>query len=77
MLSALLAVALSGILVNAGIDVPRYSLHKRSNASDSWNLDQFTNLVTFGDSYTDEQRLGYFGSHNGSAPPPGTVFNEV
>ncbi|CAE7174737.1 hypothetical protein P3342_007831 [Pyrenophora teres f. teres] len=30
---------------------------------------KFKTLVTFGDSYTDENRLSYFGSHNGSAPP--------
>jgi len=34
----------------------------------------FTNLVTFGDSYTDESRLGYFITNNGSAPPPGTLL---
>ena len=78
MRSTVLAVAtLGGVLVNAGIDVPRYPLLKRSNASSSWTLDQFTNLLTFGDSYTDENRLGYFGSHNGMAPPPGTVLPEV
>jgi hypothetical protein len=27
--------------------------------------------VTFGDSYTDENRLGYFINNNGSAPPVG------
>lgn len=40
----------------------------------------FTNLVTFGDSYTDDGRLGYYISHNGSAPPPGvyqTVSNST
>ncbi|KAF2636804.1 hypothetical protein P280DRAFT_408327 [Massarina eburnea CBS 473.64] len=42
-----------------------------SNCSESWELDNFKTLVTFGDSYTDENRLGYFGSHNGSAPPVG------
>jgi len=31
----------------------------------------FTNLVVFGDSYSDESRLAYFQTHNGSAPPPG------
>jgi hypothetical protein len=34
-------------------------------------------LVTFGDSYTDENRLGYFGSHNGSAPPVGVDLGVV
>ncbi|CEJ84293.1 hypothetical protein VHEMI03436 [[Torrubiella] hemipterigena] len=32
------------------------------------------NLVTFGDSYTDESRLKYFIDHNGQAPPPGTLL---
>ncbi|KAL5394754.1 hypothetical protein PMIN03_000416 [Paraphaeosphaeria minitans] len=36
-----------------------------------WQSQDFKTLVTFGDSYTDENRLGYFGSHNGSAPPVG------
>jgi phospholipase/lecithinase/hemolysin len=31
------------------------------------------NLVTFGDSYTDESRLYYFAEH-GHAPPPGTLL---
>ncbi|KAI5240155.1 GDSL lipase/acylhydrolase family protein [Aureobasidium subglaciale] len=39
----------------------------------SWNLKKFTSLVAFGDSYTDDSRLGYFGSHNGSAPPVGWI----
>jgi hypothetical protein len=41
--------------------------------SKSWGLHRFTSLVTFGDSYTDENRLNYFGNHNGSAPPVGWV----
>lgn len=32
------------------------------------------NLVTFGDSYTDESRLDYFGRHNGQAPPAGELM---
>ncbi|KAI1798666.1 carbohydrate esterase family 16 protein [Daldinia bambusicola] len=32
------------------------------------------NLIVFGDSYTDEGRLAYFQSHNGTAPPPGTLI---
>ncbi|KAE8383318.1 glycoside hydrolase superfamily [Aspergillus bertholletiae] len=31
----------------------------------------FNNLVTFGDSYTDDTRVAYFYAHNGSAPPVG------
>jgi len=41
-----------------------------------WHASQFKNFVVFGDSYTDENRLNYFGSHNGQAPPPGTVLPE-
>jgi phospholipase/lecithinase/hemolysin len=36
-----------------------------------WKDGQFKSLVTFGDSYTDENRLGYFINNNGSAPPVG------
>lgn len=39
----------------------------------SWGLKKFTSLVAFGDSYTDDSRLGYFGEHNGTAPPVGWV----
>ncbi|EMC93212.1 carbohydrate esterase family 16 protein [Baudoinia panamericana UAMH 10762] len=39
--------------------------------SQKWALANFTSLVAFGDSYTDDSRLGYFISHNGSAPPVG------
>jgi phospholipase/lecithinase/hemolysin len=39
--------------------------------SKGWNLKNFKTLVTFGDSYTDENRLSYFIRHNGSAPPVG------
>ncbi|KAJ9307570.1 CAZyme family CE16 [Paecilomyces variotii] len=41
--------------------------------STAWNLKSFKSLVAFGDSYTDESRLDYFASHNGSAPPVGWV----
>ena len=37
--------------------------------SEKWSLKKFTSLVAFGDSYTDDSMLNYFGSHNGSAPP--------
>ncbi|PVI06255.1 carbohydrate esterase family 16 protein [Periconia macrospinosa] len=42
-----------------------------SNSSNAWQQKTFNTLVTFGDSYTDENRLGYFINHNGSAPPTG------
>lgn len=41
-----------------------------------WNIKNFNSLLTFGDSYTDENRLNYFGSHNGEAPPAGTILPE-
>lgn len=42
-----------------------------------WSARQFRSLITFGDSYTDENRLNYFLLHNGSAPPSGTFLPEV
>lgn len=36
----------------------------------------FDNLVAFGDSFTDEGRLGYFIDHNGAAPPTGMILPE-
>jgi hypothetical protein len=36
-----------------------------------WKAAKFKTLVTFGDSYTDENRLGYFIQSNGTAPPVG------
>jgi phospholipase/lecithinase/hemolysin len=42
----------------------------------TWSASRFNSLVSFGDSYTDENRLNYFGEHNGSAPPAGTFLPE-
>ncbi|TKX26534.1 acetylesterase-1 [Elsinoe australis] len=39
----------------------------------SWGAGRFKSLVSFGDSYTDDSRLGYFINNNGSAPPVGWV----
>lgn len=50
------------------------SLPKRQTPS--WNVANFDSLVTFGDSYTDENRLSYIIAHNGTNPPPGTYFPE-
>ena len=50
----------------------------KSRASEhSWDLKNFTSLVAFGDSYTDESRYSYFAAHNGTAPPVGWVDPEV
>ncbi|THV72794.1 GDSL lipase/acylhydrolase family protein [Aureobasidium pullulans] len=51
---------------------PNPPLHPLPKSS-AWNLKKFTSLVAFGDSYTDDSRLGYFGSHNGTAPPVGWI----
>lgn len=45
--------------------------------TNAWQAQDFKTLVTFGDSYTDENRLGYFASHNGSAPPVGVDLGVV
>lgn len=42
----------------------------------TWSVSRFNSLVAFGDSYTDENRLNYFGEHHGSAPPAGTFLPE-
>lgn len=39
-----------------------------------WHVDQFKNFIVFGDSYSDENGLAYFTSHNATAPPPGTLL---
>lgn len=44
-----------------------------SKGNSLWDLTQFKALVAFGDSYTDESRIGYFGAHNGAAPPTGWI----
>ncbi|KIW13062.1 hypothetical protein PV08_08249 [Exophiala spinifera] len=41
-----------------------------------WSVSKFHSLLTFGDSYTDESRLGYFIQNNGSAPPAGVLLPE-
>jgi phospholipase/lecithinase/hemolysin len=46
-----------------------------SVAAPSYGL-KLDNLVLFGDSYTDEGRLGYFINHKGSGPATGTVLPE-
>jgi hypothetical protein len=42
-------------------------------ATNAWRIEGLKSVVTFGDSYTDEQRIVYFITHNGTAPPPGWV----
>lgn len=43
----------------------------------AFGSDLFENLVTFGDSYTDDGRLTYYAANNGSAPPAGYLPPQV
>lgn len=45
-----------------------------TDAMDSNKGFTFTNFVVFGDSYSDESRITYFQTHNGSPPPPGLLL---
>lgn len=45
----------------------------RGALSNGWAGNDFKSLVTFGDSYTDEKRAGYFADNNGAAPPVGWI----
>ncbi|KAI9710306.1 MAG: hypothetical protein M1820_002800 [Bogoriella megaspora] len=70
-------IALSLLLaVSSANAFRRPTLSPRSYGNDTWDLKKFTSFVPFGDSYTDESRLGYFISHNGSAPPVGWIGPE-
>lgn len=70
-------ISLFSVLVYGVVCAQSALIQKRVNSSDPWVLERFSSLVTFGDSYTDENRLNYFIQHNGSAPPPGTLLPEV
>ena len=43
----------------------------------AWNIPKFTDLVVFGDSWSDAGRLQYIIAHNGSLPPVGWTSTEV
>lgn len=45
--------------------------------TNTWSVQQFASLITFGDSFTDENRLNYFYGHNGNPPPSGTMMPEA
>lgn len=45
-------------------------------AASSCGLRKFENLITFGDSWTDTGRLGYFINNEGNAPPAGEALPE-
>ncbi|KAH9876847.1 hypothetical protein IAQ61_002208 [Plenodomus lingam] len=46
-----------------------FAVSDARRAAQTWEEGTFKTLVTFGDSFTDENRLGYFINNNGSAPP--------
>lgn len=59
--TALYHAALGAVTVNAA-------------AANCGGLRKMENLITFGDSYTDEDRFAYFLNHNYQPPPPGTLL---
>lgn len=73
MLPLMKYVYLSALLSQLATAATPSTLSNRDGSSSKWKLKKFKSLVTFGDSYTDESRFGYFYSHNGSAPPVGWV----
>ncbi|KAH6714778.1 carbohydrate esterase family 16 protein [Leptodontidium sp. MPI-SDFR-AT-0119] len=64
------------LAASAALSTAAYNRHRGVGShSKSWSwIKYFDNLVTFGDSYTDESRLGYFISHNGTTPPAGLLL---
>ena len=74
MISSIASITALIVAANA-LAVPGWGPHHwpGSGGYNSWNLKQLTSLVVFGDSYSDDSRLGYFIENNGSAPPVGWV----
>ncbi|KAL9471064.1 hypothetical protein ACSS6W_009005 [Trichoderma asperelloides] len=56
------------LISNFAVALNAASLHHKSD---------FKYLVTFGDSYTDNGRLSYYGGHNDRPPPPGVMQPET
>jgi hypothetical protein len=73
MFSLIKSVYISALLSQLATTATSSALSNRGENSSRWKLTKFKSLVTFGDSYTDESRYGYFASHNGSAPPAGWI----
>lgn len=48
-----------------------FSPVQAGHPAQAWKEGKIKTLVTFGDSYTDENRLGYFLQNNFTAPPVG------
>ena len=68
--------AFVAILAAAATVVSSASVPRGRHYQSVWQASNYRSLLTFGDSYTDENRLNYFGSNNGSAPPAGTFLPE-
>lgn len=68
-LTALLATTASAASIGNLHHPPSYPQQSGS----SWDLQKFTSLVIFGDSYSDDSRLGYFINSGGDPPPVGWV----
>jgi hypothetical protein len=62
---------LLAILASAGLAVAA-----ATGSTSKQNQAVIKNLITFGDSYTDNGRLGYYINHGGAAPPAG-VYHTV
>jgi len=71
--SALLVLAGSTAVLANSQPWPSWSKPSQNHGSSKPWVPNFKNLVAFGDSYTDESRLGWFFGHNGTGPPPGTL----
>lgn len=63
-------------LLTATIHLAAAATLPRNTNTSVWQAANFKSLITFGDSYTDENRLNYIALHNGSYPPPGTILPE-
>jgi hypothetical protein len=72
MFSPLLILLLLSSLTSSASPRPRKSYPN----SAPWSASRFRSLITFGDSYTDENRLLYFFLQGNTPPPPGTLLPE-
>ena len=72
--SAMLALGISLLISSTSCSVlPRTGQPSKNT---DWCVSNFQSLITFGDSYTDESRLGSFIAHKGTAPATGTLLPE-
>lgn len=77
MVSSSFANLLLALLVGAASASPTPQDYSSAPSYGSWDLQKFTSLVAFGDSYTDESQLAYFIATGGLAPPLGWIGPEV